>query len=171
MACDSGTSYGGSTAGDHEVSLMYGAAVNEESVLGGELVEGGHVNIAGRHIRPPGSAMGLRHQGISIRLRLLLAMVLHKILVSISVCVGLMYITLLLCEFTHFVCVVPCTSHYYDVSSHTSLRCYYVNSYIYRFELTPFQLRCPNPKSSTPSLMTRTIFLAYINASSTRNHE
>jgi len=112
MTCDSGASYGGSTVGEHEVSVMYGTAVNKESVLGEKLAEGGHVHIAVRHIRPPDSAMGLRHQGLSICLRLPLTTVLHWILVSTSVCVVLMYIKLLLCEFTHFICVVPCTSHY-----------------------------------------------------------
>ena len=96
MMCDSGASYGGSTAGEHEVSVIYGTAVNTGSVLGGELAEGGHMHIAVRHIRPLDSAMGLRHQGLSIRLRLLLTTVPNWILVSTSICVVLMCITLVL---------------------------------------------------------------------------
>ena len=52
MTCDSGASYGGSTAGEHEVSVIYGTAVNTESMLGVELTEGGHMHIAVRHTYP-----------------------------------------------------------------------------------------------------------------------
>ena len=114
MMCDSGASYGGSTAGEHEVSVIYGTAVNTGSVLGGELAEGGHMHIAVRHIRPPDSAMamGLLHQGLSIRLRLPLTTVLHWILVSTSICVVLVFL-----EFVSFSCI----SQYYYVNSHKFL--------------------------------------------------
>ena len=166
MMCDSGASYGGSTAGEHEVSVIYGTAVNTESMLGVELTEGGHMHIAVRHIRPPDSAMGLLHQGLSIRLRLPLTTVLHWILVSTSICVVLIFL-----EFVSFSCI----SQYYYVNSQNFFASflhiphyYYVNSHV---SLAPFQLCFPHLKTPRTSLTIGIVFLSSINAASIGNHE